>query len=109
MPDIETFFWAAGITILQGYGLTETSPLCAVNLPTAFRIGSVGRERSRPPGGQAQHTQQVAAALERHADKRPHSGIRQSHIGLVLAHVVNLGGSTRRGYPAGDAKTDRKP
>ena len=42
-PDIETFFWAAGITILQGYGLTETSPLCAVNLPTAFRIGSVGR------------------------------------------------------------------
>jgi long-chain acyl-CoA synthetase len=42
-PDIETFFWAAGITILQGYGLTETSPLCAVNLPDAFRIGSVGK------------------------------------------------------------------
>jgi len=42
-PAIESFFWAAGITILQGYGLTETSPLTNVNLPTAFRIGSVGK------------------------------------------------------------------
>ncbi|MCA1818867.1 MAG: AMP-binding protein, partial [Halobacteriales archaeon] len=42
-PEIETFFWAAGITILQGYGLTETSPLTNVNLPEAFHIGSVGR------------------------------------------------------------------
>jgi long-chain acyl-CoA synthetase len=42
-PQIEEFFWSAGITILQGYGLTETSPVTNVNLPDAFRIGSVGR------------------------------------------------------------------
>jgi hypothetical protein len=69
----------------------------------------VGRERTRGPGGQAEHAQQVAAALERYADKRSHFGIRQSHVALVLAHVLDLGGSDGRGYPAGNAETNRKP
>jgi long-chain acyl-CoA synthetase len=41
--ELAEFFWAVGIPLYQGYGLTESSPVVAANCPGANKVGTVGK------------------------------------------------------------------
>jgi long-chain acyl-CoA synthetase len=44
-PEILEFFYACGVPVMEGYGMTETATSASVNRPLAggFRFGSVGK------------------------------------------------------------------
>lgn len=42
-PGDAHFFRGAGIPVLEGYGLTETTAPCTANTPTHTKVGTVGR------------------------------------------------------------------
>jgi long-chain acyl-CoA synthetase len=42
-PEILEFFWAAGVLVLEGWGMTETSTGATIASPDAFKFGTVGK------------------------------------------------------------------
>ena len=41
--ELAEFFWAVGVPVYQGYGLTESSPVVSANYPGANKVGTVGQ------------------------------------------------------------------
>ena len=54
-PVIEQRFHDSGIPLLNGYGLTETSPVVTISTPTCHRLGTVGKPL---PGVEVQFTEE---------------------------------------------------
>ncbi|MDA5557620.1 AMP-dependent synthetase/ligase [Shimia sp. MMG029] len=42
-PELIRWYWAIGVTLLEGYGMTENAGLCSINLPDDNKIGTVGK------------------------------------------------------------------
>ncbi len=42
-PDILRFFDAAGVLVLEGWGMTETSTAATISSPEEFKIGTIGK------------------------------------------------------------------
>jgi long-chain acyl-CoA synthetase len=42
-PEILSFFDAAGVLVLEGWGMTETSTAATVSTPEEFKVGTIGK------------------------------------------------------------------
>ena len=61
--NIGRFFYKIGIMVLDGYGLTETSPVISANQEYDFKFGTVGKVNRDPPSSRRRDDR--AAGLRR--------------------------------------------
>ncbi|MGD0527254.1 MAG: long-chain fatty acid--CoA ligase [Polyangiaceae bacterium] len=83
--EVAEFIDSLGITIYEGYGLTETSPIATVNLPGARKIGSVGR----PIPGVRIEIDEV------HGERKPAEGGKPARF---EGEVIVYGHNVMKGY-----------
>ncbi len=90
-PEVGGFFRAAGIKILEGYGLTETSPIISVNLLEDPRVGSVGPVLPGVTVGIRQLTDgKIIAEVS--------GGTSSDHVSSEAGEIVCKGPNVMKGY-----------
>jgi long-chain acyl-CoA synthetase len=87
--EVASFVAALGITVCEGYGLTETSPIVSANVPGMSRAGSVGRPLPN-----------VRVAIEPRAEAEPPSGEIIVYGPNVMAGYHNRERETREAFTA---------
>lgn len=90
-PDIGTFFMSAGLNILEGYGLTETSPVMCCNRYNDERIGTVGKVVNGVTVG-IQRLEDGEIIAELSGEDYP------SDLNSEPGEILNRGPNTMKGY-----------
>ena len=83
--EVAEFIDSIGVTVFEGYGLTETSPVASANGPGARKIGSVGRPF---PG--------VTVTIDPSAVEHPASDRKAG--GRVEGEIIVAGPNVMKGY-----------
>ena len=81
--EVTEFMHALGVTVYEGYGLTEASPIVSANVPGQCKLGSVGRPL---PG--------VSVSIDESVGQQPGHG-----------EIVVFGSNVMRGYHGQSSET----
>lgn len=90
-PEIGTFFMSAGLNILEGYGLTETSPVMCCNRYGEEEIGTVGKVING-----------VTVGIQRLEDNKIIASVSgedyPTDVSSGEGEILNMGPNTMKGY-----------
>ncbi|MEX0822928.1 MAG: AMP-binding protein, partial [Balneolaceae bacterium] len=90
-PEIGTFFMSAGLNILEGYGLTETSPVMSCNRYGEEEIGTVGKVING-----------VTVGIQRLEDNKIVASVSgedyPTDVSSEEGEILNMGPNTMKGY-----------